>query len=56
MQMWDICQASNGRTVVPCMGRAKKLAVVDMADVVLQGGAFLFTLLGKRCPSGAFSR
>ena len=56
MQMRDNSQASNGRIVVPCMGRAKKLAVVDMADVVLQGGAFLFTLLGKRCPSGAFSR
>ena len=55
MQMRDNSQASNGRIVVPCMGRAKKLAVVDMA-VVLWGGAFLFTLMGKRCPSGAFSR
>ena len=33
----------------------KKLAVVDMAGVVLWGGAFVFILLGERCPSGSFS-
>ena len=36
-------------------GWAKKLAIVDVAGVVLWGGAFVFILLGKRCPSGAFS-
>jgi len=36
-------------------GWAKKLAVVDVAGVVLWGGAFVFILLGRRCPSGAFS-
>ena len=36
-------------------GWAKKLAVVDVAGVVLWGGAFVFILLGKRCPSGSFS-
>ena len=34
-------------------GWAKKLAVVDVAGVVLWGGVFVFS---KRCPSGAFSR
>ena len=36
-------------------GWAKKLAVVDVAGVVLWGGAFVFILLGRRCPSGGFS-
>ena len=36
-------------------GWAKKLAIVDVAGVVLWGAAFVLILLGKRCPSGAFS-
>ncbi|EDR15392.1 uncharacterized protein LACBIDRAFT_301670 [Laccaria bicolor S238N-H82] len=36
-------------------GWAKKLAVVEVAGVVLWGGAFVLILLSKRCPSGAFS-
>ncbi|KIK00203.1 hypothetical protein K443DRAFT_132773 [Laccaria amethystina LaAM-08-1] len=36
-------------------GWAKKLAIVDVAGVVLWGGAFVLILLGRRCPSGAFS-
>ena len=36
-------------------GWAKNLAIVDVAGVVLWGGAFVFILLGKRCPSGAFA-
>ena len=44
--------------MAPCTaarGWAKKLAVVDVAGVVLWGGAFVFILLGKRFPGGAFS-
>ena len=36
-------------------GWAKKLAIVDVAGVVVWGGLFVFLLLGNRCPSGAFS-
>ncbi|PPQ91434.1 hypothetical protein CVT25_014322 [Psilocybe cyanescens] len=34
---------------------AKKLAVLDVAGVVLWGAAFVFIMTGKRCPSGGFN-
>lgn len=33
---------------------AKKVAMVDMFGVVVWGAAFVFVLIGKRCPSGGF--
>ena len=47
----------NRRIMAPCTGRPRSLQyLVDVAGVVLWGGAFVFILLGRtRCPSGAFS-
>jgi hypothetical protein len=33
---------------------AKKLAIVDGVGLVLWGAAFVFIMIGKRCPSGGF--
>ncbi|KAF8077754.1 hypothetical protein FPV67DRAFT_1462886 [Lyophyllum atratum] len=33
---------------------AKKIAFVDVAGLILWGAAFVFILIGKRCPSGGF--
>ncbi|RDB21069.1 hypothetical protein Hypma_011803 [Hypsizygus marmoreus] len=35
-------------------GWAKKLAAIDVAGLVLWGAAFVFIMIGKRCPSGGF--
>lgn len=35
-------------------GWAKKLAIIDVVGLVLWGAAFVFILIGKRCPSGGF--
>ncbi|KAF5381108.1 hypothetical protein D9615_004130 [Tricholomella constricta] len=35
-------------------GWAKKLAVFDVVGLILWGAAFVFVLIGKRCPSGGF--
>ncbi len=33
---------------------AKKMALVDALGLVIWGAAFIFVLLGKKCPSGGF--
>ncbi|KDR73614.1 hypothetical protein GALMADRAFT_251356 [Galerina marginata CBS 339.88] len=34
---------------------AKKLAMLDVAGIVLWGAAFVFIMTGKKCPSGGFN-